>query len=150
MGRTAFPGPNAMTTTLCADVDLRTPTLSREIDPIQDARWLALVQRHPQASAFHLPGWLEALRRTYGYQPFVLTTSEPDGELQNGVVFCRINSRLTGRRWVSLPFSDHCEPLLDGAQDFEQVLAWLESAAEREELKYIEIRPANTTLEGQG
>ncbi len=42
----------------------------------------------------------------------VLTTCAPDAPLTDGVVFCEVDSWLTGRRLVSLPFSDHCEPLL--------------------------------------
>src|SRR2546430_11331216 len=34
------------------------------LDPLEDPRWAEFVQRHPRASVFHTPGWLEALRRT--------------------------------------------------------------------------------------
>jgi len=84
-----------------------------EIDPLWDPRWQALLARDSRASIFHHPSWLDALRRTYGYQPTVLTTTPPGGELTNGVVLCRVDSWLTGRRMVSLPFSDHCEPLAE-------------------------------------
>jgi hypothetical protein len=118
-----------------------------KIDPLQDPRWRHFLVEHPSASVFHSPAWLEALRRTYGYEPFVLTTCPPGHDLTNGLVFCRINSRLTGRRLVSLPFSDHCE-LLNGHEDIEQLLCSLEGLVEEENLKYIEIRPANASFEG--
>ena len=88
-----------------------------QLDPDKDPRWAELVERHPKASVFHTVGWLKALQRTYGYEPVAFTTSSPSGDLKNGMVFCRINSWLTGRRLVSLPFSDHCEPLCDSAED---------------------------------
>ncbi len=44
-------------------------------DPVGDPRWSELLDRHPAASIFHSPGWLSALRQTYGYEPFVVTTS---------------------------------------------------------------------------
>ena len=75
-----------------------------------------LVERHPKASVFHTPAWLQALRWTYGDEPVVFTTSPPTAELTNGVVFCRVKSWLTGRRLISLPFSDHCEPLCDSSR----------------------------------
>src|SRR5215467_14482639 len=84
-----------------------------QLDPIKDLRWAALVEKHPHASVFHSVAWLQALRNTYGYEPVVFTTSPPHAELTNAMVFCRIESWLTGRRLVSLPFSDHCEPLCD-------------------------------------
>src|SRR5215475_12096757 len=88
-----------------------------EFDPVHDARWKEFVARHPKASVFHSPEWLEALRLTYGYKPVVFTTSPPANELKNGLVCCEINSWLTGRRLVSLPFSDHCAPLFDSRED---------------------------------
>ena len=86
-------------------------------NPLNDPRWENFVDRHPQASVFHGRGWLEALWRTYGYEPVVYSTDSPSGELTNGVVLCRVNSWLTGRRLVSLPFTDHCEPLVQDASD---------------------------------
>lgn len=111
-----------------------------EIDPLKDARWDALLERHPHASIFHSRGWLEALHRTYGYVPVAYTDSGPASELENVIVFCRVDSWLTGKRLVSLPFSDHCDPLTDqSANDrgfYHQVLHCLEQS----EWRYIEIR----------
>ena len=81
-------------------------------DPVGDPRWSDLLDRHPVASVFHSPGWLGALRQTYGYEPFVVTTSH-GLTLENGMVVCRVKG-WTSRRLVSLPFSDHCDPLVDG------------------------------------
>jgi hypothetical protein len=114
-----------------------------QLDPTKDARWTELVERHPKASVFHTAAWLEALRHTYGYEPVAFTTSPPTGELKNGLVFCRINSWLTGRRLVSLPFSDHCEPLCDSAEDERFLLRYLQSSLDHEEWKYLEVRPTN-------
>ena len=83
-----------------------------KIDPLSDPRWPEFLQRHPDAAIFHTPEWIEALRRTYGYEPVVYTTSSPGSDLTNGIPFCRINSWLTGRRLVSLPFSDHCQQMI--------------------------------------
>src|SRR3984893_16596959 len=84
-----------------------------EIDPLADARWDQLVALHPNASIFHTRAWLEVLQRTYGYRPVVYATTRGT-QLEEAVVFCRIEIWLTGRRLVSLPFSDHCQPLASG------------------------------------
>src|SRR5580692_12257195 len=47
------------------------------LNPLSDQRWDDLIARHPDASAFHQRGWLEALALTYGYEPVVFTTSPP-------------------------------------------------------------------------
>src|SRR5580700_7443120 len=117
-----------------------------QLDPTKDARWTELVERHPKASVFHTAAWLEALRHTYGYEPVVFTTSSPVGELKNGLVFCRINSWLTGSRLVSLPFSDHCEPLCDSQENLDFLIRYLQTSAEHENWKYVEVRQVNGNI----
>jgi hypothetical protein len=90
---------------------------------------------------FHTPGWLEALRRTYGYEPVAYTTTPPGVELTNGIVLCRVSSRITGRRMVSLPFSDHCEPLVERCDELETLLHSVQLDRTREGWGYVEIRP---------
>ncbi len=112
-----------------------------EIDPLQDPRWDELVAGHARASVFHSTAWLEALFRTYGYNPFGFTTSPPGARLENALVFCRVESWLTGHRLVSLPFSDYCEPLVDAAEDLPVFFVALEGQLQREKWRYIEMRP---------
>ena len=121
-----------------------------ELDPLQDPRWAEFVDRHPNGSVFHTPNWLRALRCTYGYEPFVLSTSPPSAELTQGIVFCRINSRFTGNRIVSLPFSDHCEPLVDREEDLHDILVSLRSVFVERNCKYIEIRPLASEMKAGG
>jgi hypothetical protein len=47
-----------------------------EIDPLLDPRWPEFLQRNPRASIFHTVGWLDALKRTYGYEPVAYTTRQ--------------------------------------------------------------------------
>lgn len=112
------------------------------IHPLEDRRWNEFVKRHPCSSVFHTVQWLEALRRTYGFEPVVITTSPPGIELQNGLLFCRVNSWLTGRRLVSLPFSDHCDPLVGDDAELSVMLSALEQQLREEGLRYLEIRLA--------
>ena len=111
------------------------------VNPLLDSRWDNLVARHPKASAFHQRGWLEALAHTYGYEPFVLTTSTASETLENGIALCRVSSWISGTRLVSLPFSDHCEPLLDNFGQLPDFISWLLSECERQRGRYVELRP---------
>jgi CelD/BcsL family acetyltransferase involved in cellulose biosynthesis len=113
------------------------------LNPLQDPRWGALARSHPAASVFHSNGWLEALQRTYGYEPLVYTTNPPDASLNNAIVVCRVRSWLTGRRLVSVPFADHCEPLVDSEQEVSALIAALRDEAARE-WKYVELRPVDS------
>lgn len=114
-----------------------------QIDPTTDARWAELVDRHPRASVFHTCGWLRTLRNTYGYEPIAFTTSPPTGDLENGIVFCRVKSWLTGRRLISLPFSDHCDPLCDSSEDLGFMIRFLQTTLDHQRWKYLEIRPVS-------
>jgi hypothetical protein len=120
-----------------------------QTDPLQDPRWAQLVESHPEASVYHTQGWLEALRRTYNYRPIAFTTSAPTGNLENGMVFCRVRSWLTGPRMVSLPFSDHCEPLFDNPEEFGFVISCLQAELDHQDWKYLEMRPIHGSLSGR-
>ena len=112
-----------------------------EINPLCDPRWEAFIDGHPRSSVFHTTKWLKALETTYGYDPVVVTTCPVDTPLTNGVVFCRVKSWLTGRRFVSLPFSDHCEPLVNNSNELRGLLLHMRRQLDAGEWKYIEIRP---------
>jgi CelD/BcsL family acetyltransferase involved in cellulose biosynthesis len=115
-------------------------------DPLADTRWEDLLERHPCASVFHSRGWLEALRRTYGYEPVVLTATSR-GRLKSGLVLCRIRT-LMSRRLVSLPFSDHCEPLVDSPHDLAALLQFLEAGIRDRRWSSFELRPRSLPLDG--
>ena len=117
-----------------------------QVDPLIDARWDCLVKRHPLASVFHSRAWLQALRQSYGYDPVVFTTSPPNEELKNGILFCHVSSWFTGSRLVSLPFSDHCQPLCDSQEDLIEILNFLQKKLGDEKWKYVELRPAADDL----
>lgn len=112
-----------------------------KIDPLTDPRWQELTVRHPRASVFHSTGWLRALQLSYGYEPVAYTVSPPRSELANAVVFARIESWATGRRLVSLPFSDHCELLVDSDSNSTEILSQACWDATKNGSHFVEIRP---------
>jgi len=76
-----------------------------------DERWVAFVNSIPNANIFHHPAWIGLMAECYGYRPFVVALCDEKGEITAGLPLMEVNSWLTGRRWVSLPFTDHCHPL---------------------------------------
>jgi len=111
------------------------------LDPLLDDRWRDLVASHPRSSVFHQHGWIKALALTYGYRPTVLTSAAPGKALSDGIVFCEVQSWITGKRLVSLPFADHVEPLLEDGADTTALADWMRAQCEQEGWKYVEIRP---------
>jgi CelD/BcsL family acetyltransferase involved in cellulose biosynthesis len=63
-----------------------------------------------QATIYHTPRWRDVLVATYGYEPLYLGCFEQD-RLTAVLPLMLVKSWLTGRRLVSLPFSNTCGPI---------------------------------------
>lgn len=120
-----------------------------ELDPTKDERWDPFLQSHAEASVFHTRAWLKALQQTYNYQPVVFTTAPPGHLLTNGVLFCRISNWLHRQRMVSLPFSDHCVPLVQDHDQLTLLLAALKDKFDCEKWSSIEVRTTESVVPGQ-
>jgi CelD/BcsL family acetyltransferase involved in cellulose biosynthesis len=101
------------------------------IDPIADPEWLAFLDASPGAEFFHHPAWLELLHAQYGYELQACCVRNERGTIEAGIPIARIESRLTGRRLVSLPFSDVCSPALARGADPAALAALGEALAAR-------------------
>jgi CelD/BcsL family acetyltransferase involved in cellulose biosynthesis len=117
---------------------------------LADARWHALTATHPQANIFHHPAWAKLLAECYGYRPFVVAVCDADGRICAGLPMIEVNSRLTGRRWVSLPFTDHCAPLYCDAESFSRLIDRLVYLSADARTPNIELRwgfPTNPAIQ---
>jgi hypothetical protein len=85
---------------------------ARPVDPSACPEWDAKVTAHPDHSFFHRSAWARVLRQAYGFQPvyLALPATEPAGQAAM-LPLMEVDSWLTGRRGVSLPFTDECQPL---------------------------------------
>jgi CelD/BcsL family acetyltransferase involved in cellulose biosynthesis len=110
---------------------------SGRIDPVADPAWAEFLGRCDGAEVFHHPLWLELIRAQYGYEIVAHCIRGEDGAIEAGLPVARIESRLTGRRLVAVPFSDTCAPLTARAAPAAAGAALgraLASTAERERL----------------
>lgn len=110
------------------------------INPIADTRWREFLEKHPAASIFHTPQWLECLHRTYGYEPIAVTTSSSDQPISDGIPFCVIASWLGTSRLVALPFSDHCAPLVRHPEQLATLLSGLKEIVDGSRQTSVELR----------
>ena len=85
------------------------PTLT--LLPLEDADWLGFVSGRPEATPFHHPAWARLLADAYGYRAFALAIRGGDGRPVGGAPFLEVRGLAGRRRWVSLPFTDHCPAL---------------------------------------
>jgi hypothetical protein len=117
-------------------------------DPLGNSNWNSFPARFPEASIFHTREWAQVLSETYGYKPHYFTSASSGISL--ALCLFEIDSWLTGKRAVSLPFSDE-SPVL-GAQESPDLLGILELALEfgrAQGWKTIEVRGTPSDYNGK-
>jgi CelD/BcsL family acetyltransferase involved in cellulose biosynthesis len=106
----------------------------KTIDPITDPSWNELIERSPEATAFHSPAWAAVLRDTYGFRPECLVAFEEDTPVA-GIPLFKVGNRLVGA-----PFSDFCPPLSLQDQAGADLLSAAKERAGRNGSSALEIR----------
>jgi hypothetical protein len=115
------------------------------VNPLEDPRWDARLATCPAASFFHGSAWARVLHGTYRFTPVYFVLGDP-GQPSAVLPVMEVDSWLTGRRGVSLPFTDECEPLYSDVDSFRRVVqAALEYARVRA-WKYVEFRGGRALL----
>lgn len=87
-----------------------TVAVPQPVNPADCPAWDTSVTVHPRCSFFHGSAWAKTLQGAYGFRPVYFTASEADGH-SSILPLMEVNSWLTGRRGIALPFTDDCEPL---------------------------------------
>jgi CelD/BcsL family acetyltransferase involved in cellulose biosynthesis len=105
-----------------------------------DPRWQELVARSRDALPFHRPAWLEILADCYGFRPFVLAVPDAEGRLSAGVPLMEVKTPLRGRRWIALPFTDRCPPLVTSPEAGQGLAEALDGARHEAGIDRLEIR----------
>lgn len=88
------------------------PREIRTVDPRDQAEWDRLALARPDYSFFHSSAWARALTASYGFKPLYLIARD-GGRPTLIMPLMEVASRLTGRRGVSLPFTDLCGVMAD-------------------------------------
>ena len=107
---------------------------------IRDEEYTAFLRCHDAATPFHLPSWTEVIAATYKFTPSVFCLRDEAGNICAASPGVHVGGRLRGRRWVSLPFTDVCAPLVDDAATAEAFASALDRHRQVSGLKSIEIR----------
>lgn len=104
-----------------------------------DPRWAAFVAEHPDSTVFHLSAWSDVLRACYGFPTFGLAVMD-GAEVAAGLPVAAVRRPFSGPRWVSLPFSDACSPLVREDTPAEEVASTLVGHAANAGVADLEIR----------
>jgi len=116
------------------------------INPVSTPLWDEALESCPGASFFHTTRWARVLVDSYGYKPaYFCSGGKPPSVL---VPLMEVSSFLTGKRGVSLPFSDYSSPLFDRMTDPMEAMDQLIRHGRSAGWKYIEIRDPDRFKEG--
>jgi hypothetical protein len=88
------------------------------MDPREDPLWDSRLSQHSESSFFHSSHWARVLSATYGLQPVYCCRVRGD-QIVALLPLMEVSNRLSGRRGVSLPFTDLCTPLVSSSGDAE-------------------------------
>jgi hypothetical protein len=107
---------------------------------ISDPAWENLIDTCPEANIFHTPAWIDLISKTYNYEPKLVVNRSGDGQLSAGLPIIEIDQMIGGKRWVSLPFTDHCEILSQDEESKINLAKSLHQAVEDHKLENAEVR----------
>jgi hypothetical protein len=108
------------------------------VDPLEHPNWDAWVGRFPEASFFHGRDWAQTLRDTYGHRA-VYPCERSESGVARVLPLVETQSPLTGRRGVSLPFTDFCFSLGSGMPLLDAAMA----EGRRRKWRFLELRNAS-------
>jgi hypothetical protein len=109
------------------------------INPITYAAWDDLLLDTPGSHFFHSSSWARVLAESYRYIPLYFTVIE-NGKLRTLMPIMEVNSFITGKRGISLPFTDYCDPVILNGIPFPQLLNCIIEYGEKHGWKYLELR----------
>jgi hypothetical protein len=112
------------------------------MNPVAYPSWNDSVPADPQRTIFHSSNWASVLSESYDYKPLYFIRSEKE-RITALIPFMEINTILTGKRGVSLPFTDCCDPLITDGAPFEEIIDELIEYGKLAKWKYLELRTAH-------
>jgi CelD/BcsL family acetyltransferase involved in cellulose biosynthesis len=111
-----------------------------DVLPLDHPGWSEFVGTHPDATCYHRPQWSRLLADCYGYPGAVVVQRGDDGSIVAGMPILQVRQLSGRRRWVCLPFSDECGPLLATGGSAERLVTGADAARRRARAVQLEVR----------
>ncbi len=117
------------------------------VDPTAIKDWDQQIKDLPGASFFHCSAWAKVLKKAYGYTPLYFVNT--DRKLDTVIPLMEVSSLLTGKRAVSIPFTDYCELLAPHPEVSRVMFDVIGSEGKKRGWKYVELRSDAGFLNGE-
>src|SRR5712692_4561523 len=98
------------------------------------------VEQQTTESLYYSRAWLDLITKLYGYSMIPLITTDTTGQITGFLPLCSVQSPLTGRRLVALPFSDYCPLLATDDAIASNLIDQAIYLAQQQKVKYLELR----------
>ena len=109
------------------------------IDPLTISDWDEILWKSGDQSFFHTSAWARVLAESYGYEPAYLASFDC-GRLTLLMPFMEISSILTGKRGISLPFTDYCYPFVSDKSMLPAAVQFMIDFGKKRKWDYAEWR----------
>jgi Acetyltransferase (GNAT) domain len=106
----------------------------QSVNPLEHPDWDAPLTRRPDFSFFHGAAWIRVLTETYGFTPAWQVAKK------SLLPLMEVDSWLTGRRGIGLPFTDACAPLCESEEEFRPLFQNAVELGRARGWKSIELR----------
>ena len=111
-----------------------------------DSRLSTFVEQQVKDCFYYRQEWLDLITSLYGYSVIPLTTANSAGQITGFLPLCFMQSPLTGRRLVALPFSDHCPLLAADETSANDLIDQAIRLAQQKRVKYLELRTGSNVV----
>jgi hypothetical protein len=118
------------------------------LNPIDYPDWDDMLLEHEDASFFHTSAWARVLHESYNYKPLYFTVIDK-GKIVSLIPIMEVKSFLTGKRGVSLPFTDHCPPICNDPINLELIFNRIIEYGKTAGWKHIDLRGENAYFNGK-
>lgn len=109
------------------------------LNPLTDPDWNQNILNYNASTIFHSANWAQLLASSYGYRPGYVVISDGHG-LRGCIPVTEVSSAFTGKRGVSLSFSDYCPAIVRNVDDFLLLFDNVLLVGKKRGWKYVEFR----------
>lgn len=111
----------------------------RELESKDEKKWDHYILESGTATFYHQIGWRNVVEKTYGHKPYYFI-AEDEGNIQGIMPLFLINSKIFGRKFVSVPFASYGGVCAENPKVENALLEKAKLIAKEKNVDYLEIR----------